>query len=48
LAVIERLWNDAKFEAETRRRALAEARRWDRFLQLTTDNGPRTPGASRA
>jgi hypothetical protein len=28
-AVIERLWDDPVFEAEHRRRALAEARRWD-------------------
>ena len=31
VAVIERLWDDAEFEAEHRRRALAEARRWDSF-----------------
>jgi hypothetical protein len=29
VAVIERLWDDPEFEAEHRRRALAEARRWD-------------------
>jgi glycosyltransferase involved in cell wall biosynthesis len=29
VAVIERLWDDPVFEAEHRRRALAEARRWD-------------------
>ncbi len=29
VAVIERLWDDTGFEAEHRRRALAEARRWD-------------------
>jgi hypothetical protein len=29
VAVIERLWDDPLFEAEHRRRALAEARRWD-------------------
>jgi hypothetical protein len=29
VAVIERLWDDPAFEAEHRRRALAEARRWD-------------------
>jgi hypothetical protein len=29
LTVIERLWDDPVFEAEHRRRALAEARRWD-------------------
>ena len=29
VAVIERLWDDAEFEAEHRRRALAEAKRWD-------------------
>ncbi len=28
VAVIERLWDDPEFEAEHRRRALAEARRW--------------------
>ncbi len=30
VAVIDRLWDDPGFEAEHRRRALAEARRWDR------------------
>ena len=30
VAVIERLWDDAAFEAEHRRRALAEAERWER------------------
>ena len=30
MAVIERLWDDPEFEAEHRRRALAEAGRWDR------------------
>ena len=29
MAVIERLWDDPEFEAEHRRRALAEAVRWD-------------------
>jgi glycosyltransferase involved in cell wall biosynthesis len=29
VAVIERLWDDPEFEAEHRRRALAEASRWD-------------------
>jgi hypothetical protein len=29
VAVIERLWDDPEFEAEHRRRALAEAMRWD-------------------
>ena len=29
VAVIERLWDDPEFEAEHRRRALAEAKRWD-------------------
>jgi hypothetical protein len=29
VAVIERLWDDPEFEAEHRRRALAEAVRWD-------------------
>jgi hypothetical protein len=29
VAVIERLWDDPVFEAEHRRRSLAEARRWD-------------------
>ncbi len=29
VAVIERLWDDPEFEAEHRRRALAEAERWD-------------------
>ena len=29
VALIERLWDDPVFEAEHRRRALAEARRWD-------------------
>ena len=29
MAVIERLWDDPEFESEHRRRALAEARRWD-------------------
>jgi glycosyltransferase involved in cell wall biosynthesis len=29
VAVIERLWDDPEFEAEHRRRALAEAHRWD-------------------
>ena len=29
VAVIERLWDDLEFEAEHRRRALAEAKRWD-------------------
>jgi glycosyltransferase involved in cell wall biosynthesis len=29
VAVIERLWDDPAFEAEHRRRALAEAKRWD-------------------
>ena len=29
VAVIERLWDDPEFEAEHRRRALTEARRWD-------------------
>jgi glycosyltransferase involved in cell wall biosynthesis len=29
VAVIERLWDDPEFEAEHRRRAWAEARRWD-------------------
>ena len=29
MAVIERLWDDREFEAEHRRRSLAEARRWD-------------------
>ena len=27
--MIERLWDDPAFEAEHRRRSLAEARRWD-------------------
>jgi hypothetical protein len=48
VAVVERLWDDPVVEAEHRRRALAEARRWlavgrvkNRFCngQLTTDNG---------
>jgi glycosyltransferase involved in cell wall biosynthesis len=30
VAVIERLWDDPDFEAEHRRRALVEAKRWDR------------------
>ncbi len=29
MAVIERLWDDSAFEAEHRRRSLAEAKRWD-------------------
>jgi glycosyltransferase involved in cell wall biosynthesis len=29
VAVLERLWDDPEFEAEHRRRALAEAKRWD-------------------
>jgi glycosyltransferase involved in cell wall biosynthesis len=29
VAVIERLWDDSEFEAEHRRRALAEVKRWD-------------------
>jgi glycosyltransferase involved in cell wall biosynthesis len=29
VAVIERLWDDTEFEAEHRRRALAEVKRWD-------------------
>jgi hypothetical protein len=29
VAVIERLWDDPEFEAEHRRRALAEVGRWD-------------------
>ena len=29
VAVIERLWDDPEFEAEHRRRALAEGKRWD-------------------
>jgi glycosyltransferase involved in cell wall biosynthesis len=29
VAVIERLWDDSEFESEHRRRALAEAKRWD-------------------
>ena len=29
VAVIERLWDDPEFETEHRRRALAEAKRWD-------------------
>ena len=29
VAVIERLWDDPEFEAEHRRRSLAEAERWD-------------------
>jgi glycosyltransferase involved in cell wall biosynthesis len=29
VAVVERLWDDQEFEAEHRRRALAEAKRWD-------------------
>ena len=29
VAVIERLWDDAEFESEHRRRAKAEAGRWD-------------------
>jgi hypothetical protein len=28
--VIQRLWDDPEFETEHRRRALAEAKRWDR------------------
>ncbi len=28
-AVIERIWDDPEFEAEHRRRALAEAKRWN-------------------
>jgi hypothetical protein len=30
LALIERLWDHPDFEAEHRRRALEEAKRWDR------------------
>jgi hypothetical protein len=29
VAVIERLWDDPEFEAEHRKRSLAEASRWD-------------------
>jgi hypothetical protein len=29
VAVIERLWDEPEFEADQRRRALAEAMRWD-------------------
>jgi hypothetical protein len=29
VVVVERLWDDAGFEAEHRQRALAEAKRWE-------------------
>jgi glycosyltransferase involved in cell wall biosynthesis len=49
VAAIERIWDDSEFEAEHRRRSLAEARRWEAtslagryeefFLSLASGSG---------
>ena len=55
VAVIERLWDDPEFEAEHRRRSLAEAKRWDgailaaqyeRFFQSVCRNEADVPLSS--